>query len=101
MSKFIPEITGTGSLPDWISPKLVENLSILVLVFLGIALLFVLRFISKLLLKLTFLIVIAALAFGVWSERSQLSGCVNTCNCEILGQNIQIPYSKNPFCQES
>ena len=100
MSEIITEIGSTNSLPDWISPEITKNLSILALVLLGILLLLVLKFISKFLLKLAFIIIILALALGVWSERSDLSGCVSTCSCEIFGQNLHIPPSKNPFCDE-
>ena len=101
MSKIIPEIANVNSLPDWISPEITQNLSIVALVVLGILLFLVLRFISKVLVKFTFIVIILALAFGVWTERSDLSGCINTCNCEIYGLKIYIPESKNPFCDES
>ena len=101
MSKIIPEIANVNSLPDWISPEITQNLSIVALVVLGILLFLVLRFISKVLVKFTFIVIILALAFGVWTERSDLSGCINTCNREIFGQKIYIPESKNPFCDES
>ena len=101
MSKIIPEIANVNSLPDWISPEITQNLSIVAFVVLGILLFLVLRFISKVLVKFTFIVIILALAFGVWTERSDLSGCINTCNCEIFGQKIYISESKNPFCDES
>jgi len=97
----IPEIVSANSLPEWLSPEISKNLSIVALVVLGILLLLVLRFISKVLLKLTFMVIILALALGVWHERSDLSGCINTCDCEIFGQKLQIPPNKNPFCYES
>ena len=97
----IPEIANVDSLPDWISPEVVQNLSVVVLVVLGILLFLVLRFISKVMVRFTFIVIIIALAFGVWTERSDLSGCISTCSCEIFGQKIYIPESKNPFCGES
>ena len=97
----IPEITSSNSLPDWLSPEISEHLSVVALVVLGLLLLVVLRFISKIILKFAFMIIILALALGVWSERSDLSGCINTCDCEIFGQKLQIPPNKNPFCDES
>jgi len=100
VSKIIPEIANVNSLPDWISPEIIQNLSVVVLVILGIFFLLVLRFISKLLIKFTFIVIILALAFGVWTERSDLSGCISTCSCEIFGQKIYISESKNPFCDE-
>ena len=101
MSNVISELNNEKYLPEWVSPKLVENLTIVALVLLGVILLLILRFVSKLLLKLIFLTIVFALALGVWSERSELSGCISTCSCEIFGQNIQIPLDKNPFCDES
>jgi hypothetical protein len=101
VSDAIPEITFSNSLPDWLSPEISEHLSIVALVVLGILLLLVLRFISKIILKLAFMLIILALALGIWSERSDLSGCINTCDCEIFGQKLQIPSGKNPFCDES
>ena len=97
----IPETISANSLPEWLSPEISENLSIGALVILGILLLLVLRFISKVILKFAFIVIIAALALGVWSEKSELSGCINTCDCEIFGQKLQIPPNKNPFCEES
>ena len=70
VSKIIPEIANVNSLPDWISPEITQNLSIVALVVLGILLFLVLRFISKVLVKFTFIVIILALAFGVWTERS-------------------------------
>ena len=101
MSNVISELNNEKYLPEWVSLKLVENLTIVALVLLGVILLLILRFVSKLLLKLSFLTIVFALALGVWSERSELSGCISTCSCEIFGQNIQIPLGKNPFCDES
>ena len=97
----IHETISANSLPEWLSPEISENLSIVALVILGILLLLVLRFISKVILKFAFMVIIAALALGVWSEKSELSGCINTCDCEIFGQKLQIPPNKNPFCEES
>jgi len=97
----IHETISANSLPEWLSPEISENLSIVALVILGILLLLVLRFISKVILKFAFIVIIAALALGVWSEKSELSGCINTCDCEIFGQKLQIPPNKNPFCEES
>ena len=48
----IPEIVSANSLPEWLSPEISKNLSVVALVILGILLLFVLRFISKVILKL-------------------------------------------------
>ena len=101
MPEIIPEAISANSLPEWLSPEISKNLSIVALVLLGILLLLVLRFISKVILKFAFMAIIVALALGVWSEKSQLSGCINTCDCEIFGQKLQIPPSKNPFCEES
>ena len=101
MSDTIPAIASSNFLPDWLSPEISEHLSIVALVVLGILLLLVLRFISKIILKFAFMLIILALAIGVWSERSDLSGCINTCDCEIFGQKLQIPPGKNPFCDES
>ena len=100
MSEIIPEAVSVNSLPEWLSPEISKNLSIVALVILGILLLLVLRFISKVILKFAFIVIIVALALGVWSEKSELSGCINTCDCEIFGQRIQIPLNKNPFCDE-
>ena len=100
MSETLQEIASKNSLPDWISPEIIENLGIVVLVVLGILLFLVLRFISKLLVKFAFIVIIFALAFGVWSERADLSECINTCDCKIFGQKLHIPSSKNPFCDE-
>ena len=101
MPEIIHEAISANSLPEWLSPEISKNLSIVALVLLGILLLLVLRFISKVILKFAFIVIIAALALGVWSEKSELSGCINTCDCEIFGQKLQIPPNKNPFCEES
>jgi len=100
VSEILPEITSTDYLPEWFSVETSKNLTIVALVLLGILLLLVLRFISKILIKFSVIVIILALAFGIWSERSDLSGCINTCDCEIFGQRIQIPLNKNPFCDE-
>ena len=94
MSKIIPEIANVNSLPDWISPEITQNLSIVALVVLGILLFLVLRFISKVLVKFTFIVIILALAFGVWTERSDLSGCINTSTVRYLGRKFTFRKAK-------
>jgi hypothetical protein len=96
----VSEINSTDYLPEWFSLETSKNLTIVALVLLGILLLLVLRFISKIVIKFSVIIIILALAFGIWNERSELSGCINTCDCEIFGQRIQIPLNRNPFCDE-
>jgi hypothetical protein len=59
------------------------------------------RFIQKLMLKMTMLGLIALVGFGAWYYRADLGDCAKTCECRILGQDVKIPVEKNPACSNA
>ena len=79
-----------------------------VLVILGVVFLVVARFITKIVTKLVMLAVVAALAFGIWTQREDLDECQQRvrsgqivtddkpCACEVAGFDVTVPRCTPP-----
>ena len=94
----LPELT---VLPDWLHPKLLEDLSLVVLIGIALVALLAFRLIRRLVLRGVVVSLLVVLAVGLWEQRTQLSDCVDHCSCTLFGQTVQIPADRNPRCQES
>jgi len=89
------------TLPDWIDPDNARTLALVVGLAALVAIVVVLRFVQKLVLKLVMAAVLALVAFAAWAERADLADCARTCECNVLGFDIEIPADKNPNCAQA
>jgi hypothetical protein len=84
------------TLPDWVNPDNARTIALLVGVGMVVLIVFVLRFVQKIVLKLAIALVLALVAFVAWSQRADLDHCAKTCDCHLLGFDVQVPDS--PTC---
>ena len=43
-------------------------------------------------------VLIGALAASLWLQRAHLQDCVDTCSCQLFGQDVTVPADANPNC---
>lgn len=89
-----------AALPSWADVDNLRTILLVGLVVVVVLMAMVVRFVQKVMLKLTLLGVLAiVVAFGWW-QRADLSDCVKTCSCRVLWQDVKIPADKNPACAD-
>ncbi len=88
----LPEVV---ELPAWIDPSFLRTAAIVAIVVLMVL---AARIIRRLLVRSLVVIVLAALAVGLWSQRVSLADCAAECSCSLFGQVVQIPADLNPNC---
>jgi Tfp pilus assembly major pilin PilA len=84
------------TLPDWIDP---DNARTIALVVAGVAIVLavvVIRFVQKLVVKVAFTAVLALVALVAWTQRADLADCAKTCECKVLGFEVEIPQDQRP-----
>lgn len=84
------------ALPDSFSPDDVRTTALVVAVLAIVVMLLVLRFVQKLVMKLTATVLLALVAFGAFYYRNELGDCAKTCECRVLGIDIKIPKDDLP-----
>ena len=80
-----------GAVPDWLHSDNLRDGAVVALVLLVIAAVGVLRVFQKMVTRVVLLGVIAGLAAFVWFSRVELGDCAETCECRLLGQDIEVP----------
>jgi hypothetical protein len=69
------------------------------LVALAIALVFVIRAISKTSTRLILSAVIVLLAAGLWWQHEELEDCAGQCECRLFGRDLELP-DPEAFCPD-
>jgi hypothetical protein len=78
-------------LPDWLdSDRLQQASTAIPLVLLGVGLLLILRLVKAVVMKVIWSALIIVLALLIWSQRTVLEECRQTCSCRVLGQDIEV-----------
>lgn len=85
------------TLPDWVTPENARTIALVVGIAAIVLIVFVLRFVQKLMMKIIVTVLLALIGLGAWYERADLEDCARTCSCRIFGQDINISDS-NPNC---
>tara|TARA_B110000438_G_scaffold289996_1_gene325206 strand:+ start:1063 stop:1455 length:393 start_codon:yes stop_codon:yes gene_type:complete len=85
-------------LPGWVEPALLRSVAVVAIVVIVVLAFVAARIIRRMVVRLTVVIVLAALAVGIWSQRVELAGCAAECSCALFGQVVQIPADLNPNC---
>ena len=91
----LPEVE---ELPAWIDPSFLRAAAIVAIVAIVVLLILAARMIRRLVLRSLVVVVLAALAVGLWSQRVSLAACAAECSCSLFGQVVQIPADLDPNC---
>ena len=90
-----------AALPSWADVDNLRTIILVALVVVVVVMLLVVRFVQKIMLKLTLLAVLGLVVGVGWWQRADLSDCAKTCSCRVLWQDVEIPTSKNPACAKT
>ena len=84
------------TLPEWFNPDNLRTIAIVVVAGSLLLMFLVLRFVQKVMMKVSFTVLLALVALGAWHYRTELGNCARTCNCRVLGIDIKIPPDQMP-----
>ena len=87
------------TLPEWIDPDNAKNIALAVGIAALVLIFVVLRFVQKMVIKISFTAVLALIAFVAWTQRADLADCAKTCECSVLGFEIEIPQDQLRGCE--
>jgi hypothetical protein len=76
-----------GAAPTWFA----DNILLIAALTLGVVTVLIIRVVQKTALRLTLLVVAAALAVFAYANRSALEECASTCSCALAGREVTIP----------
>jgi hypothetical protein len=78
-------------LPDSLDPGALRALSLVGIALVALAVLAVVRFIQKLVLRLALVAVLLVVGGALWVQRNELSSCRTEPSCTFFGQEVQVP----------
>lgn len=84
------------TLPEWIDPDNAQTIALVVGIGAIVLAVVVIRFVHKLVMKVAFTAVLALVALLAWTQRADLADCAKTCECRLLGFDIEIPEDQRP-----
>ena len=84
--------------PEWADAESLQQIILGAMAVLGIVAVVVMWTVRKALLRLVLIVLIGALAASLWLQRADLQDCVETCSCQLFGQEVAIPPDANPSC---
>ena len=87
-----------AQLPSWANADNLQWIALGVIGAMVVLMFLVFRFIHKAILKLIFFGIFAAIGLIAWTQRADLEDCAQTCDCKVLGFDVEIPPDKNPNC---
>ncbi len=88
-------------LPAWIDPSFLRSAAVVAIATILVLLVLAARIIRRLVVRGLVIVVLAALAVGLWSQRVSLADCAAECSCNLFGQAVQIPDDLNPNCSQA
>ncbi|MEC8947937.1 MAG: hypothetical protein VYD11_02140 [Actinomycetota bacterium] len=91
----LPEVV---ELPAWVDPSLLRAAAVVAIVAILVLVVLATRIIRRLVIRSLVVVVLAALAAGLWSQRISLADCAAECSCSLFGQVVQIHPDLNPNC---
>lgn len=83
---------------DWVDAESLQPILLGATVVLVVGAALVWRRVRRLLLRLVLVALIGALAAGLWLQRAHLQDCVDSCSCQLFGQQVDVPADANPNC---
>ena len=91
----LPEVV---ELPAWIDPSFLRAAAVVAIATILVLLVLAARIIRRLVVRGLVIVILAALALGLWSQRVSLADCAAECSCNLFGQAVQVPDDLNPNC---
>ena len=91
----LPELV---DLPAWADPERLRSIAVVGIVVALVLLVLAFQLLRRLVVRMVVVLVLAALAIGLWDQRSELGDCVATCDCSLFGQVVEVPLDLNPRC---
>ena len=83
---------------DWADAESLQQILLGATVVLAMVAVLVMRVVRRLLLRVVLVLLIGALAASLWLQRADLQDCVDTCSCQLFGQDVAVPADANPNC---
>lgn len=77
-------------MPEWLNTDVLSNLTVLLLILVGVGALVAARFVQIVILKGVVVVLLAVLAIGIWLFRYDLGRCADDCDCTFAGRSISI-----------
>jgi hypothetical protein len=78
-------------LPEWLDADTLRTGALVVLGVMVVVAVLVARFVQKMVMKVVLLGVLVGLGILVWAERAELADCARTCDCRLLGRDVEVP----------
>lgn len=85
-----------AALPDWLDPVLLQWIILVVLAVLLYLMYVVVRFVQRIVVKVTLLLLLAGVGLSLWVQRTDLEDCARTCECSLYGQDVEVPWEQLP-----
>lgn len=86
-------------IPDWLDAEALRWVIVGAIGVLAAVTAMAVRLVRKALLRLAVIAAFAGLSIGLWQQRADLQDCVETCSCQLFGQEVRIPADRNPNCR--
>jgi len=83
-------------LPEWLDTQMLQWVILAALGLLLVITFMILRFIRRVVFKTLLIAIIAGFGLSLWAQRTDLSECVQTCECSIYGRVVRVNYSELP-----
>ena len=78
-------------LPGWLDADALRTGALVVLAVVVVLGVLVARFVQKMVVKVVLLGVLVGVGVLVWAERIELGDCARTCDCRLLGRDVEVP----------
>lgn len=85
-----------AALPDWLDPELLQWIILVVIAVVLYLMYVVIRFVQRVVLKVTLFVLLAGFGLSLWVQRTDLENCARTCECSLYGQDVTVPWEQLP-----
>jgi len=83
-------------LPDWLSADRLQWIILAVIAINIYAMYLVAKLVRKAITKFLLFVLLAGLGLSLWIQRADLQDCVNSCECRLYGQDVEVPAERRP-----
>ncbi len=83
-------------IPDFFDADNLQWMIVGVLGLVAVSMFMIIRFVQKVVMKVTLLAVFAGLGLSLWVQRADLGDCVQTCECSLYGRDVVVTYEQLP-----
>ena len=82
--------------PDWLTADRLQWVILGALAINLVAMWLVAKLVRKAITKFLLFVLLAGLGLSLWIQREDLQNCVDTCECTLYGQDVEIPENRRP-----